>query len=65
VGVIPPPGSPKDTLPVMVDGNKLFASDVMGNPVGSGPTANLTQGYFAPNYDKSDHFIIGSQTGIL
>ena len=28
VGVVPPPGAPKDTLQVMVDGNKFFASDV-------------------------------------
>jgi len=130
VSVIPPPGSLKDTLQVLVDGNKFFASDVeisdsagqmliagfsgtqdvglffptnitagtynldfntgvyigvynpdpsitllsqsggtitiisnntttrrisgnfsfVGSPVGSGPTANLTQGYFAANY---------------
>jgi hypothetical protein len=130
VGVIPPPGQPKDTLEVTVDGNKFFASNVeisdsagqmliagfsgtqdvglffpsgiaagtynldfttglyigvynpdpsvtllsqsngtitilsnntttrrisgtfnfMATPVGSGPTANLTQGYFAANY---------------
>jgi len=130
VGVIPPPGAPKDTLEVTVDGNKFFASDIeisdsagqmliagfsgtqdvglffpsditagtynldfttglyigvynpdpsvtllsqsggtitiisnntttrrvsgtfnfMATPVGSGPTANLTQGYFAANY---------------
>jgi Family of unknown function (DUF6252) len=130
VGVVPPPGAPKDTLEVTVDGNKFFASDVeisdsagqmlvagfsgiqdvglffpsditagtynldftaglyigvynpdpsvtllsqsggtitiisnntttrritgtfnfVATPVGSGPTANLTQGYFAANY---------------
>jgi len=130
VGVVPPPGAPKDTLEVTVDGNKFFASNVeisdsagqilvagfsgtqdvgllfpsditagtynldfttglyigvynpdpsvtllsqangtimilsnntttrrisgtfnfMATPVGSGPTANLTQGYFAANY---------------
>ena len=130
VGVIPPPGQPKDSLEVTVDGNKFFASDVeisdsagqmliagfsgtqdvglffpsditagtynldfttglyigvynpdpsftllsqssgtitilsnntttrrisgtfnfVATPVGSGPTANLTQGYFAANY---------------
>lgn len=130
VGVIPPPGAPKDTVEVTVDGTKFFASDVeisdsagqmliagfsgtqdvglffpsnitagtynldfntglyigvynpdpsitllsqsggtitilsnntstrrisgtfnfVASPVGSGPTANLTQGYFAANY---------------
>jgi len=130
VGVVPPPGAPKDTLQVTVDGNKFFASNVeisdsagqmliagfsgtqdvglffpsgitagtynldfntgvyigvynpnasltllsqtggtitiisnntttrritgnfnfVASPVGSGPTANLTQGYFAANY---------------
>lgn len=130
VGIVPPPGAPKDTVEVTVDGNKFFASDVeisdsagqmliagfsgtqdvglffptditagtynldfttglyigvynpdpsvtllsqsggtitilsnntttrrisgtfnfLASPVGSGPTANLTQGYFAANY---------------
>jgi hypothetical protein len=130
VSVVPPPGAPKDTLEVTVDGNKFFASNVeikdsagqmliagfsgtqdvglffpsditvgtynldfnagvyigvynpdpsitllsqsggtitiisnntntrritgnfnfVGSPIGSGPTANLTKGYFAANY---------------
>jgi hypothetical protein len=31
LGVTPPPGSPKDTVEMLVDGNKFFASDVINS----------------------------------
>ena len=70
VGVVPPPGAPKDTMEVTVDGNKFFASDVeisdsAGQMLIAGFSGTQDVGLFFPSDITAGTYNLDFTTGVV